>query len=52
LELLSSASSVGSSRAVQRITGGAVLTSIPPVVVYVLAQRLVVKGLAVGGVKG
>jgi multiple sugar transport system permease protein len=32
--------------------GGAVLTSIPPVIVYVLAQRLVVKGLAVGGVKG
>jgi multiple sugar transport system permease protein len=32
--------------------GGAVLTSVPPVVIYILAQRLVVKGLAAGGVKG
>ena len=32
--------------------GGAVLTSIPPVVIYILAQRLVVSGLAAGGVKG
>lgn len=35
-----------------QMMGGAVLTSIPPVVVYILAQRLVVKGLTVGGVKG
>jgi ABC-type glycerol-3-phosphate transport system permease component len=47
-----SPSSARSSRAAQRIAGGGVLTSIPPVIVYVLAQRLVVKGLAVGGVKG
>jgi multiple sugar transport system permease protein len=32
--------------------GGAVLTSIPPVVIYILAQRLVVKGLSAGAVKG
>jgi len=32
--------------------GGAVLTSVPPVVIYILAQRLVVSGLAAGGVKG
>jgi multiple sugar transport system permease protein len=32
--------------------GGAVLTSVPPVVIYILAQRLVVKGLSAGAVKG
>jgi len=32
--------------------GGAVLTSIPPVVIYILAQRLVVSGLSAGAVKG
>lgn len=32
--------------------GGAVITSIPPVVIYILAQRLVVKGLSAGAVKG
>ncbi len=35
-----------------QMMAGALLTAIPPVVMYVLAQRLVIKGLVVGGVKG
>jgi ABC-type glycerol-3-phosphate transport system permease component len=31
---------------------GALITAVPPVVMYTLAQRLVIKGLVVGGVKG
>src|SRR6266702_4091326 len=33
-----------------QMMAGALLTAIPPVVMYVLAQRLVIKGLVVGGV--
>jgi multiple sugar transport system permease protein len=35
-----------------QMMAGALLTAIPPVVMYMLAQRLVIKGLVVGGVKG
>ena len=35
-----------------QMMAGALLTAIPPVIMYVLAQRLVIKGLVVGGVKG
>jgi multiple sugar transport system permease protein len=35
-----------------QMMAGALLTAIPPVVMYILAQRLVIKGLVVGGVKG
>jgi ABC-type glycerol-3-phosphate transport system permease component len=31
---------------------GALITALPPVLMYTLAQRLVIKGLIVGGVKG
>jgi ABC-type glycerol-3-phosphate transport system permease component len=31
---------------------GALITALPPVILYTLAQRFVVKGLVVGGVKG
>jgi multiple sugar transport system permease protein len=30
----------------------ALITALPPVIMYTLAQRLVIKGLVVGGVKG
>jgi multiple sugar transport system permease protein len=35
-----------------QMMAGALLTAIPPVIMYMLAQRLVIKGLVVGGVKG
>jgi multiple sugar transport system permease protein len=35
-----------------QMMAGALLTAIPPVIMYILAQRLVIKGLVVGGVKG
>ena len=35
-----------------RMMAGALLTAIPPVVMYTLAQRLVIQGLTMGGVKG
>ena len=35
-----------------QMMAGALITAIPPVIMYTLAQRLVVKGLIVGGVKG
>ena len=35
-----------------QMMAGALITAVPPVVMYTLAQRLVVRGLAVGGVKG
>jgi multiple sugar transport system permease protein len=35
-----------------KMMAGALLTAIPPVVMYTLAQRLVIRGLTVGGVKG
>ncbi len=35
-----------------QMMAGALITAVPPVVMYTLAQRLVIKGLAVGGVKG
>lgn len=35
-----------------QMMAGAVITSIPPVIIYILAQRWVVRGLAVGAVKG
>jgi multiple sugar transport system permease protein len=34
------------------LMAGAVLSSIPPVVLYILAQRWVVSGLAGGAIKG
>jgi multiple sugar transport system permease protein len=35
-----------------QMMAGALITAVPPVVMYTLAQRLVIRGLAVGGVKG
>jgi multiple sugar transport system permease protein len=35
-----------------QMMAGALLTAIPPVIMYICAQRLVIKGLVVGGVKG
>src|ERR687885_993169 len=35
-----------------QMMAGALITAVPPVVMYTLAQRLVIKGLIVGGVKG
>ena len=35
-----------------QMMAGAVITALPPVIMYTLAQRLVIKGLVVGGVKG
>jgi multiple sugar transport system permease protein len=35
-----------------QMIAGALITAVPPVIMYVLAQRLVIKGLVVGGVKG
>ena len=35
-----------------QMMAGALITAVPPVVMYTLAQRLVIRGLMVGGVKG
>ena len=35
-----------------KMMAGALITAVPPVIMYMLAQRLVIKGLVVGGVKG
>jgi multiple sugar transport system permease protein len=35
-----------------QMMAGALITALPPVIMYTLAQRFVVKGLVVGGVKG
>jgi ABC-type glycerol-3-phosphate transport system permease component len=35
-----------------QMMAGALITALPPVIMYTLAQRFVVKGLIVGGVKG
>ena len=35
-----------------KMMAGALLTALPPVITYTLAQRLVIRGLTVGGVKG
>jgi len=35
-----------------QMMAGALITAVPPVIFYTLAQRLVIKGLVVGGVKG
>src|SRR3954447_206659 len=35
-----------------KMMAGALITALPPVVMYTLAQRLVIRGLTVGGVKG
>jgi multiple sugar transport system permease protein len=35
-----------------QMMAGALITALPPVILYTLAQRFVVKGLVVGGVKG
>jgi multiple sugar transport system permease protein len=35
-----------------QMMAGAILAAVPPVVMYMLAQRLVIQGLIVGGVKG
>ena len=35
-----------------QMMAGALITAIPPVIMYMMAQRLVIKGLVVGGVKG
>ena len=35
-----------------QMMAGALITALPPVIMYTLAQRLVIKGLVVGGVKG
>jgi len=35
-----------------QMMAGALITAIPPGLMYTLAQRLVIKGLVVGGVKG
>jgi multiple sugar transport system permease protein len=35
-----------------QMMAGALITAVPPVVMYTLAQRLVIRGLVVGGVKG
>ena len=35
-----------------QMMAGALITAVPPVLMYTLAQRMVIKGLVVGGVKG
>jgi multiple sugar transport system permease protein len=35
-----------------QMMAGALITALPPVIMYTLAQRFVIKGLVVGGVKG
>ena len=35
-----------------KMMAGALMTALPPVIMYTLAQRLVIRGLTVGGVKG
>lgn len=35
-----------------KMMAGALLTALPPVIMYTLAQRLVIRGLTMGGVKG
>ncbi len=35
-----------------QMMAGALITAVPPVVMYTLAQRMVIRGLTVGGVKG
>ena len=35
-----------------KMMAGALITAMPPVIMYTLAQRLVIRGLTVGGVKG
>jgi multiple sugar transport system permease protein len=35
-----------------QMMAGALITAVPPVIMYILAQRLVIRGLVVGGVKG
>ena len=35
-----------------QMMAGALITALPPVIMYTLAQRLVIKGLVMGGVKG
>ncbi|HZO27416.1 MAG TPA: carbohydrate ABC transporter permease [Chloroflexota bacterium] len=35
-----------------KMMAGALLTALPPVIMYTLAQRLVIQGLTMGGVKG
>jgi multiple sugar transport system permease protein len=35
-----------------QMMAGALITALPPVIMYTLAQRLVIKGLVLGGVKG
>ena len=35
-----------------QMMAGALITALPPVIMYTLAQRLVIRGLTVGGVKG
>jgi multiple sugar transport system permease protein len=35
-----------------KMMAGALITALPPVIMYTLAQRLVIRGLTVGGVKG
>lgn len=35
-----------------RMMAGALLTALPPVIMYTLAQRMVIQGLTMGGVKG
>jgi multiple sugar transport system permease protein len=35
-----------------QMMAGALITALPPVIMYTLAQRLVIRGLVVGGVKG
>jgi multiple sugar transport system permease protein len=35
-----------------QMMAGALITALPPVILYILAQRLVISGLAAGGVKG
>jgi multiple sugar transport system permease protein len=35
-----------------QMMAGAILAALPPVIIYTLAQRLVIQGLVVGGVKG
>jgi len=35
-----------------KMMAGALMTALPPVIMYTMAQRLVIRGLTVGGVKG
>src|SRR5215218_2891721 len=35
-----------------KMMAGALITALPPVIMYTMAQRLVIRGLTVGGVKG